>query len=360
MGQCRRTSSRNLGVTKPRFSVGVATAVGLAFFRHRAFRLGRECSGLMAVREDVGALFLLACAAHGQNGGARTHQARPSLAGQGVALGRVLLCVLQRLRANRPLGLAGQALAAISLIAKHQPGQELATSQGAAHRARSGAPAGTGARPRQLGAQQHRQRIGLDQTHAARTRPRAVHQNAPGAAIFLRVRGRPWLVLLFVLRRSKRNRPLSLARQAQAAISLIAKSTRTAALPDSAPGWIRRTGFARCWQAAQPTAAAWAPDRQRTARRGVGRQGEPPSRPFPAMCATLHKASAAATGPASPPSTGLGRHGQQHGTASPAAQHRTAQAARQPRAPAGQELATSTPGKGGKSTSETGRKKGGA
>ena len=121
--------------------------------------------------------------------------------------------------------------------------------------------------------------------------------------------------------------------------------------PGSAPGWIRRTAVrARpragqrhssthpaksCHQHRQPgpssAATAWAPDRQRTARRGVGRQGEPPSRPFPAMCATLHKASAAATGPASPPSTGLGRHGQQHGTASPAAQHRTAQAARQPR-----------------------------
>ena len=95
----------------------------------------------------------------GQELATRTHQVRPSLAGQGVALGRVLLCVQQRLRANRPLGLAGQALAAISLIAKHQPGQELATStgspaqaarqplpahrlatsQGAAHRARSGA-----------------------------------------------------------------------------------------------------------------------------------------------------------------------------------------------------------------------------
>ena len=66
----------------------------------------------------------------GQELATRTHQVRPSLAGQGVALGLVLLCVLQRLRANRPLGLAGQALAAISLIAKHQPGQELATSTG--------------------------------------------------------------------------------------------------------------------------------------------------------------------------------------------------------------------------------------
>ena len=119
-------------MTKPRFSVGAATAAGCGGFNHRASRLGREFSGLMAAREDVGALFLLACAAHGQNGGTRTHQVRPSLAGQGVALGRVLLCVLQRLRANRPLGLAGQALAAISLIAKHQSGQELATSQGSA------------------------------------------------------------------------------------------------------------------------------------------------------------------------------------------------------------------------------------
>ena len=55
--------------------------------KHRASRLGRECSGLMAVREGLGALFLLSCAAHGQNGGTRTRQVRPSLAGQGVALG---------------------------------------------------------------------------------------------------------------------------------------------------------------------------------------------------------------------------------------------------------------------------------
>ena len=113
--------------------------------------------------------------------------------------------------------------------------------------------------------------------------------------------------------------------------------------PGSAPGWIERTarpsaghqhsGTAARAAAHRPSssATAWAPDRQRTARRGVGCQGEPPSRPFPAMCAALHKASAAATSPTNPPSTGLGRHGQQHGTASPAAQHRTAQAARQPR-----------------------------
>jgi hypothetical protein len=71
--------------------------------------------------------------------------------------------------------------------------------------------------------------------------PRAVHQNAPGAAIARRARGCPGLALLCVLQRLKANRPLGHARQAQAAISLIAKSTRTAALRGNAPGWIRRT-----------------------------------------------------------------------------------------------------------------------
>ena len=51
------------------------------------------------------------------------------------------------------------------------------------------------------------------------------------------------MALLCVLQRLKANRPLGHARQAQAAISLIAKSTRTAALPGSAPGWIRRTAW---------------------------------------------------------------------------------------------------------------------
>lgn len=113
--------------------------------------------------------------------------------------------------------------------------------------------------------------------------------------------------------------------------------------------------------AAQPTAAAWAPDRQRTARRGVGRQGEPPSRLFPAMCATLRHASAAATGPASPPSTGLGRHGQQHGTASPAAQHRTAQVARQPRVAhrSGQGWPPAHQARGAKAPAKQEEKKGG-
>ena len=78
---------------------------------------------------------------------------------------------------------------------------------------------------------------------AARTRPRAGHQNAPGAVIACRARGCPGLVGLCVLGRLKVNRPLGHARQAQAAISLIAKSTSTAALRGSAPGWIRRTAW---------------------------------------------------------------------------------------------------------------------
>ena len=63
-------------------------------------------------------------------------------------------------------------------------------------------------------------------------RPKRGRQNAPGAAIFGRVRGSPGLVLLFVLGRSMPKKPLSHARQAQAAILSIAKnqhsSTKTA------------------------------------------------------------------------------------------------------------------------------------
>ena len=77
--------SPEFGHDKAPLSGGGCYLYGLAFFRHRAFRLGRECSGLMTVREGLGALFLLACAAHGQNGDARTRQVRPSLAGQALA-----------------------------------------------------------------------------------------------------------------------------------------------------------------------------------------------------------------------------------------------------------------------------------
>lgn len=48
---------QQFGHDKAPLSGGGCYLYGLAFFRHRAFRLGRECSGLMAVREDVGAIF---------------------------------------------------------------------------------------------------------------------------------------------------------------------------------------------------------------------------------------------------------------------------------------------------------------
>ena len=66
-------------------------------------------------------------------------------------------------------------------------------------------------------------------------RPKRGRQNAPGAAIALRARGCLGLALLCVLGRFKPNWPLSHARKAQTAISLIAKSTSTAA-PHGNPG----------------------------------------------------------------------------------------------------------------------------
>ncbi len=56
---------------------------------------------------------------HRQPGPSRT--ATPASAPAGAALRAAAF------EANRPLSLAGQALAALSLVAKHQPGQELAT-----------------------------------------------------------------------------------------------------------------------------------------------------------------------------------------------------------------------------------------
>ena len=142
---------------------------------------------------------------------------------------------------------------------QHSPGQQHAQHQhGPSSQATPGSAPGwirrTVARTRPMAGQQHgssstaqaarqprvahspgHQRRAVDRAHggthpakswpaarAARTRPRAGHQNAPGAVIARRARGCPGLVGLCVLGRLKVNRPLGHARQAQAAILLIA------------------------------------------------------------------------------------------------------------------------------------------
>ena len=106
-------------------------------------------------------------------------------------------------------------------------------------------------------------------------RPKRGRQNAPGAAIVCRARGCPGLALLFVLVRSMPNRPLSIARQAQAAISLIAKnqhsSTKTAGSSKAlATSTGQRTRLDRAHGGTHP-AKSWPPERARRGHRLPGK-----------------------------------------------------------------------------------------
>ena len=106
-------------------------------------------------------------------------------------------------------------------------------------------------------------------------RPKRGRQNAPGAAIACRARGCPGLALLFVLGRSMPNRPLSSARQAQAAISLIAKnqhsSTKTAGSSTAlATSTGQRTRLDRAHGGTHP-AKSWPPERARRGHRSPGK-----------------------------------------------------------------------------------------
>ena len=82
-GWCRRTTPRNLGVTKPRLKVGAATSGSLAFFRHRASRLAANVARNLARREEV---------FHGRNtcagDGANSALVIASRAGTGRAAGK--------------------------------------------------------------------------------------------------------------------------------------------------------------------------------------------------------------------------------------------------------------------------------
>ena len=106
-------------------------------------------------------------------------------------------------------------------------------------------------------------------------RPKRGRQNAPGAAIVCRARGCPGLALLFVLVRSMPNRPPSIARQAQAAISLIAKnqhsSTKTAGNSTAlATSTGQRTRLDRAHGGTHP-AKGWPPERARRGHRSPGK-----------------------------------------------------------------------------------------
>ena len=106
-------------------------------------------------------------------------------------------------------------------------------------------------------------------------RPKRGRQNAPGAAIALRARGCLGLALLCVLGRFKPNWPLSHARQAQAAISLIAKnqhsSTKTAGNSTAlATSTGQRTRLDRAHGGTHP-AKGWPPERARRGHRSPGK-----------------------------------------------------------------------------------------
>ena len=133
--------------------------------------------------------------------------------------GLALLFVLVRSMPNRPPSIARQAQAAISLIAKNQHSSTKTAGSSTAAPARPKQPGNPGLRTAL--ASSAGQCIELDQAHggthpakswpaarAARTRPRAGHQNAPGAVIARRARGGPGLALLCGLGRLKVNRPL--------------------------------------------------------------------------------------------------------------------------------------------------------
>ena len=106
-------------------------------------------------------------------------------------------------------------------------------------------------------------------------RPKRGRQNAPGAAIALRARGCLGLALLCVLGRFKPNWPLSHARKAQAAISLIAKnqhsSTKTAGSSTAlATSTGQRTRLDRAHGGTHP-AKSWPPERARRGHRSPGK-----------------------------------------------------------------------------------------
>ena len=94
--------------------------------KHRASRLGREFSGLMAAREDVGAIFCCRVQSTAKTGAPERARGCDRLPGKGLPLAGgslrtgALLFVLVRSMPNRPPSIARQAQAAISLIAKNQ------------------------------------------------------------------------------------------------------------------------------------------------------------------------------------------------------------------------------------------------
>ena len=190
------------------------------------------------------------------------------------------------------------------------------------------------------------------------------------------------------------NRPLSHARQAQAAISMIAKSTRTAALPGSAPGWIRRT-LARCWPPARAAAlpkrttngdntggsslgtgwathcppGCWVPGGTPIApisgnvrnppqsQRSGNRPGKPTQhRPGQTRATARHGLARSTTpnGPSSTATPGCAPAGQVLATSQGTGHRTRSSASVWPR------LATSTPGKGAKAPAKQEEKKGGA
>ena len=65
---------------------------GLAFFRHRASRLGRECSGLMAAREDVGAIFCCRVQSTAKTGAPERARGCDRLPGKGLPWAGAAFC----------------------------------------------------------------------------------------------------------------------------------------------------------------------------------------------------------------------------------------------------------------------------